>query len=140
MEPQKTQKTQTTQIDTNEARVNDLPKCIIGCALAVASTLGSGFVEKVYENALAYEIRKRGLAVAQQYGGIVRYDGVIVGEYAADLLVEDAVLVELKAVKALDDIHLVQCLNYLKATDLRLCLLLNFGQPRLQIKRVVRGL
>ena len=76
---------------------------------------------------------------AQQYGVVVRYDGVIVGEYTTDLLVEDTVLVELKAVKALDDIHLAQCLNYLKATDLRLCLLLNFGQPRLQIKRVVRG-
>src|SRR3984957_5235957 len=126
--------------NANEARVNDLSKRIIWCVLAVASTLGSGFAEKVYENALAYEIRKRYLAVAQQYGVVVRYDGVIVGEYTTDLLVEDTVLCELKAVKALDDIHLAQCLNYLKATDLRLCLLLNFGQPRLQIRRVVRGL
>ena len=124
----------------SEARINDLSKRLIGCALAVAGTLGSGFVEKVYENALAYELRKRGLFVAQQYGAVVRYDDVIVGEYKTDLLVEDAVLVELKAIKALDEIHLAQCLNYLKATDLRLCLLLNFSQPRLQIKRVVRGL
>jgi GxxExxY protein len=92
----------------------------IDCALAVANTLGAGFVEKVYENALAYELRKRGLAVAQQRGVVVRYDGFIVGEYTTDLLVEAAVLVELKAVKALDTIHLAQCLNYLKATDLRL--------------------
>jgi GxxExxY protein len=66
----------------------------------------------------------------------VRYDGIVVGEYAADLLVEGAVLAELKAVRALDDIHRAQCLNYLKATGLRLCLLLNFGNPRLEIKRI----
>ena len=127
-------------MNANEARINDLSKRVIGCALAVANTLGSGFVEKVYENALAYEIRKRGLIVAQRYGVVVRYDGVIVGEYTTDLLVEDTMLVELKAIKALDDVHFAQCLNYLKATDLRLCLLLNFGQPRLEIKSVVRGL
>ena len=69
----------------------------------MANTLGSGFLEKVYENALAHELRKAGLAIAQQRGMIVRYDGVIVGEYAVDLLVEDAVLVELKAIKALDE-------------------------------------
>jgi len=124
----------------DEARINDLSNLVIGCALAVAGTLGSGFVEKVYENALAYELRKSGLAVAQQHGVIVRYEGIIVGEYTTDLLVEDTVLVELKAVKALDNIHLAQCLNYLKAADLRLCLLLNFGKPRLEIKRVVQGL
>ncbi len=127
-------------MNANEARINDLSKLVIGCALAVANTLGAGFVEKVYENALAYELRKRGLAVAQQRGVVVRYDGFIVGEYTTDLLVEDAVLVELKAVKALDTIHLAQCLNYLKAIDLRLCMLLNFGKPRLEIKRVVHGL
>jgi len=101
-------------MNANEARINDLSKLVIGCALAVANTLGSGFVEKVYENALAYELRKRGLAVVQQGGVVVRYDGVVVGDYTTDLLVEDAVLVELKAVKALDSIHLAQCLNYLK--------------------------
>ncbi len=123
-----------------EARINDLSKLVIGCALAVANTLGVGFLEKVYENAHAYELRKRGLAVAQQRGVVVRYDGFIVGEYTTDLLMVDAVLVELNAVKALDTIHLAQCLNYLKATGLRLCLLLNFGKPRLEIKRVVHGL
>jgi GxxExxY protein len=127
-------------MDANEVRINDLSRLVIGCALAVANTLGSGFVEKVYENALAHELRKSGLAVAQQRSVIVRYDGVIVGEYTPDLLVEDAVLVELKTAKALDTIHYAQCLNYLKATGLRLCLLLNFGKPRLEIKRVVQGL
>lgn len=127
-------------MDTNETRINELSNRVIGCALAVAGALGSGFVEKVYENALAHELRKTGIAVAQQHGIAVTYDGVIVGEYTTDLLVEDALLIELKAVKGLDNIHLAQCLNYLKATGLHLCLLLNFGKPRPEIKRVVKGL
>ena len=104
----------------------------------MANDLGSGFVEKVYENALAHELRKAGLDIKQQYGIQVAYDGVIVGEFATDLLVEECVLVELKAAKALDDVHKAQCLNYLKATGLRVCLLVNFGSPRVQIKRIVR--
>ena len=99
-----------------------------------------GIHGEVYENALVHELRKRGLAVVQQRGVVVRYDDVVVGEYTTDLLVEDVVVVELKAVKVLDNIHLAQCLNYLRATDLRLCLLLNFGSPHLEIRRVVHGL
>jgi GxxExxY protein len=101
----------------------------------VYNTLGHGFLEKVYENALVHELRKSGLAVSQQHPMVVRYDGVVVGEYAVDLLVEHIVLVELKVAKAIDEIHLAQCLNYLKATGLHLCLLLNSGKPRLEIKR-----
>jgi GxxExxY protein len=71
---------------------------------------------------------------------IVRYDGIVVDEYSVDLLVEHIVLVELKAVKAIDEIHRAQCLNYLKAAGLHLCLLLNFGRPRREIKRVVLAL
>jgi GxxExxY protein len=110
---------------------------IIGCAFTVANTLGPGFVEKVYENALAHELRKAGLAIEQQRGVAVTYDGVIVGEYATDLMVDGAVIVELKAVRELDDIHRAQCLNYLKATGLRVCLLINFGKPRLEVKRLM---
>ena len=110
---------------------------IIGCAYRVSNTLGSGFLEKVYENALAHELRKTGFGVQQQQAVQVRYDGIIVGDFVADLLVENCVLVELKAVQGLDDVHLAQCMNYLKATGLRVCLLLNFGKPRLEIKRVV---
>ena len=100
----------------------------------------AGFLERVYENALAHELRKAGLAVAQQRGIVVIYDGIIVGEYMVDLLVEDAVIVELKAVKAVADIHCAQCMNYLRASGLHVCLLLNFGNPRLEIKRIVLGL
>ena len=124
----------------NQAELNRLSKLIIGRALAVANTLGSGFLEKVYENALAYELRKAGIAVAQQHGIVVLYDGAVVGEYAVDLLVEELVVVELKAIIALKDVHRAQCVNYLKATGFRMCLLLNFGGPRLQIKRLVWGL
>lgn len=125
------------QMNVDEATLNDLSQRVIGCALTVARTLGTGFSEKIYENSLAHELRKNGLAAAAQQRGVaVLYDGIIVGDYLVDLLVEDALLLELKAVKALDDAHRAQCLNYLKATGFRLCLLLNFGTPRLEIRRV----
>ena len=128
---------------TNQARVsretlNSITERIIGCAFTVSNELGSGFLEKVYENALAYELRQAGLKLEQQHPVRVYYDKVVVGDYVADLLVEDCVLVELKAIKALGDIEMAQCLNYLKATGLRICLLLNFGQPRVQTKRIVQ--
>ena len=121
---------------TDDSRLNTLSRLVIGDSFTVLNLLGAGFLEKVYENALAHELRKRGLNVAQQRGISVVYDNVIVGEYTADLLVEDVLLVELKAVKNLDDPHVTQCINYLKGSGLKLCLLLNFGNPRLQIKRL----
>jgi GxxExxY protein len=117
--------------------LNEITRRVIGCAYAVSNGLGAGFLEKVYENALVHELRKAGLQVEQQAPIDVYYDGVIVGEYVADLLVEGEVLIELKAVKALDDIHRAQCLNYLKATGRRICLLINFGNPRVEIERIV---
>jgi GxxExxY protein len=134
MEPQNTR---NTQMDAGEDGANLLSRRIIGCGLTVLHVLGTGFLEKIYENALVHELRKSGLAVSQQHRVVVRYDGIVVGEYAVDLLVEQTVLVELKVVRAIDDIHRAQCLNYLKAAGLHLCLLLNFGRPRLEIKRVV---
>ena len=124
----------------DELRLKALTERIIGCAFAVGNSLGVEFVEKVYENALVHELRKVGLNVAQQRGISVYYDGVVVGEYTADLLAEGEVLAEINAVKAFDDVHNAQCLNYLKATGLHLCLLISFGKPRVEIKRIVRGL
>jgi len=118
---------------------DDLTERIIGCAMTVSNALGAGFVEKVYENALAHELRKAGLEVAQQRGVTVSYDGIIIGDYAVDLLVQESVIIELKATKAVADVHRAQCINYLRATGLHLCLLLNFGNPRLEIKRIVLG-
>jgi hypothetical protein len=109
---------------TDETRINQLSERIIGCAFRVMNTLGAGFLEQPYENALARELRKSGLAVAQQ----------------VDLLIEETVMVELKLVKALDDVHAAQCINYLTATGLQLCLLLNFGKSRIEIGRFAHGL
>ena len=109
---------------------------IIGCAHKVSNTLGSGFVEKVYENALAHETRKDGLKVIQQHPIKVVYDGIIVGEFFADMLVDELVLVELKAVSTLTDEHMAQALNYLRATSLPACLLINFGQSKIQVRRL----
>jgi GxxExxY protein len=124
-------------MDTDEHRLNEVTERIIKCVYIVANTLGSGFLEKVYENALAHELKKSGFLVEQQKRIQVRYDGVVVGDYMADLLVQNAVLVELKAVKVLDNIHIAQCLNYLKATGFKVCLLLNFGTPKVQIRRLM---
>ena len=120
--------------------MNRLTETVIRCAFTVSNTLGCGFLEKVYENALAHELRKAGLKVEQQHGITVRYDAVVVGEYAADLLVDGVLLIELKAVKEVDHVHVAQCLNYLKATGLRLCLLMNFAKPRLDIRRIANNL
>ena len=127
-------------MNADETVLDRLTERIIGSALTVSNALGAGFLEKVYENALVHELRKAGLLVAQQRGVTVMYDGVIVGDYAVDLLVQESVIVELKAIKAVAEIHRAQCINYLRATGLRVCLLLNFGNPRLEIKRIVLGL
>jgi GxxExxY protein len=124
-------------MNANGPELDAISSRIIGCAFTVANTLGSGFLEKVYENALAAELRLAGLAVEQQRGITVAYKGIVVGEYFVDLLVEDSVLVELKTVRALDR---AQCINYLRATGRHLCLLLNFGSPRLEFQRVVLDL
>ncbi len=127
-------------MDADESELNRISERIIGCPFTVLNAMGPGFLEKVYENCLAHELRKNGLRVAQQRATIIRYDGIIVGEYTADLVVDDCVIIELKAVRTLDSIHIAQCMNYLKATGLHLALLLNFGHPRLDIRRVVNNL
>ena len=120
--------------------INKITEQIIGCAYKVSNTLGAGFLEKVYENAFAYELSKAGLQVSQQFSIQVRYEGVTVGDYTADLLVENCVLVELKTVKQIDDNHMAQCMNYLKATGLNLCMVFNFANRRLEFKRIVHNL
>ena len=113
-----------------------LTERIIGCAYTVANTLGSGFLEKVYENALAHELRKQGLKVSEQLPITVNYDGVVVGDFLADLVVDDTVIAELKAISGLRDVHMAQRLNYLKATGLKVCLLMNFGRAKVEVKRI----
>jgi GxxExxY protein len=118
-----------------EARLNVLTERIIGCAYQVSNVLGCGFREKIYENALVHELRKNGLKADPQHRIQVFYDGVLVGNFFTDIFVEDTVLVEIKATIDTHEIFTAQCLNYLKATGKPLCLLLNFGKPRVSIKR-----
>jgi len=117
----------------------DLTERIIGCAMRVHRTLGPGFLESVYENALAHELRKSGLAVACGHRIEVFYDGVCVGDFVADMLVEGLVLIENKAVRSIMPVHEVQLVNYLTATGVEVGLLLNFGARRLEFKRRTRG-
>lgn len=97
------------------------------------------FSGKGLRKCLAFEVREKGLEVKQQQPIKVFYKKLIVGEYIADLLVEKRIIVELKTAKSIDEIHLAQCLNYLKATNLPLCLLINFGKPRVEVKRVYQS-
>jgi GxxExxY protein len=110
---------------------------IIGAAYEVSNILGAGFLEKVYHRALIRELASRGLAVTSQVPYPVNYKGECVGEYVADLLVEECVLVELKCADRFANEHLAQCLNYLKASGLRLALLINFQKPRVEWKRII---
>jgi GxxExxY protein len=128
------------QINADERRLEEMTARIIGCAYAVSNALGCGFLEKVYENALVHELRKSGFEVEQQKNLKVMYDGALVGEYIADLLVQGIILLEIKAVRIFDEVHVAQCLNYLKASGLKLCLLVSFGVPKVAIKRIVNNL
>jgi GxxExxY protein len=122
-------------MNTDDRRFDAITERIIGCAFRVGSKLGCGFLEKCYENALAHELRKAGLRVQQQVAIKVWYDDVIVGDFIADLIVEGVVLVELKAISGLDTIHSAICINYLTATKLPVCLLINFGR-KVEVKRI----
>ena len=120
--------------------INDLTEKIIGCAYAVSNALGAGFLEKVYENALALEIKEAGLQLIQQYPVHVMYRGEVVGDFVADLFVDQRLIVEIKAVKGIDPVHVAQCINYLRATQHHVGLLLNFGKPKVEVKRLVHQL
>ncbi len=128
------------QMNADERGLNNISEKIIGAAFEVSNELGAGFLEKVYENALTLEIRSNGFETQQQAPLKVFYKGQLVGDYFADILVENKVIIEVKAVKNLDDIHYAQCLNYLRITGLKLCLLINFNKPRVEIKRIVNGI
>jgi GxxExxY protein len=122
-------------MDTDDKRFDWITEKIIGCAFKVGSKLGCGFLENCYENALAHELKRAGLKVDQQVRLKVWYDDIVVGEYIADLIVEGVVLVELKAISGLESIHSAICINYLAATKLPVCLLINFGK-RVEVKRI----
>ena len=114
----------------------DLTEIIIACAYKVHNTLGTGFLEKVYENALKFELEKKGFNVQQQKSITVYYEDIIAGEYYADLFINDKIIIELKVANAIDKAHEIQLINYLKATNLKLGLIINFGS-RVNIKRII---
>jgi GxxExxY protein len=118
-----------------DEEVNALTQRIIGCAYEVWNELRFGFLEKVYENAMVVALTRAGLKATQQQAIQVRFQGVVVGDYFADLLVEDYVVVELKSAKAIDESHKAQCINYLKATGMHVALLINFGPDKVEVKR-----
>ena len=121
----------------NRYKYSDITEKIIKAFYKVYNTLGYGFLEKVYENALAIELKQQGFSIVQQAPLKIYYNDQLVGEYFADLLVEDKVIVELKAVEALAKEHHAQLLNYLKATQIQVGLLLNFGSTKPEVKRKI---
>jgi len=120
----------------NELRHDGLTEKIIEAFYTVYNTLGYGFLEKVYESALLIELKKLGLLAVAQFPIQVRYDGSVIGEYFADILVENRIIVEIKAAKTIGPEHEAQLLNYLKATSLEVGLILNFG-PKAEFKRKI---
>lgn len=121
-----------------ERRQEDrLMEVIIGAAYEVSNTLGVGFLEKLYERALALELKQRAINVVAQAPLEVRYKGVIIGAYYADLVVENRLIVELKCVEKIVGQHIAQCINYLRACDMQVALLLNFQHPGVELKKVV---
>jgi GxxExxY protein len=120
--------------------INDITYRINGAVFEANKVLGPGFLEKVYENALFIELKKRGLNAERQVPIQVHYKDNVVGEYIADLLVEDTVIVELKTVEILEKVHEAQLLNYLKATGIQVGILVNFKHPKAEIKSMVLDL
>jgi GxxExxY protein len=119
--------------------MNALIEKVVGAIYEVTNVLGTGFLEKVYERALVVELRARGLQAEAQAAIRVLYKGELIGEYFADILVEGKLLIELKCVDSLSNEHIGQTLNYLKATDHRIALLVNFKHPKVEWKRIVHN-
>lgn len=121
-------------MDTDDR--DPLSRAVLGAAFEVANVLGHGFLEVVYQRALLRELELRGLSAEREVQFAVEYKGVQLALYQADLVVEREIIVELKAVEALGSAHVGQCLNYLRASGLSTALLINFGRPKLEFRRV----
>ena len=117
-----------------------LTEKIIGCAYQVYNKMGYGFLESVYEKCMLIELRKAGLKSEYQKPITVQYDREVVGQFVADIFVEDTIIIELKSVKTIAKAHEVQLVNYLVATGKNVGLLINFGEQKVEVKRKVRVL
>jgi GxxExxY protein len=120
-----------------DADLNTLTENVLNAAFEVSNTLGAGFLENVYARALLIELGIRGIRAESQTSFAVTYKGQCVGEFFADLLVEDVLVIELKCVDRLAKEHMAQCLNYLRASGRTLCLLVNFQRPKVEWRRIV---
>ncbi len=116
----------------------DLSYKIVGLAIQVYKELGYGFLEKVYENALMILLRREGIRAIQQAPIAVKFLGELAGEYFADILVEDKIILEIKTAEKIIDAHRAQALHYLKATGMQLAIILNFGKKKLEYERLVK--
>ena len=114
----------------------DLTHRIIGCAMKVHSTLGNGFQEVIYQRAMAIEMEKQGLLFSREMEMTIFYDGIDIGTRRVDFFVEETIMLELKAVIKLEDVHLAQAMNYCQAYKLPIGLLINFGAKSMEFKRV----
>ncbi|MCL4509943.1 MAG: GxxExxY protein [Bacteroidetes bacterium] len=123
-----------------EYKYSAITEKIIGCAMKVHNTLGNGFQEVIYQRALAIKLSNAGIDFAREVEIPIHYDGQEIGTRRADFLVDGKVLVELKALTSLEDVHLAQCLNYLEAYGLEIGLLINFGAKRLEFRRLTNEL
>jgi GxxExxY protein len=119
--------------------LDSLTERVLGAIFAVSNPLGAGFLQKVYERALLRELAVRGIRAAAQASMAIRYKGQYVGEHLAGILAEDALLVDLKCVERLANIHTAQCLNYLRASGRTVCLLVNFQKPKVEWRRIVQA-
>ncbi|HAQ38133.1 MAG TPA: GxxExxY protein [Saprospirales bacterium] len=117
-------------------KFEDLTHKIIGCAMRVHSVLGSGFQEVIYQRAMTIEMEKQGLSFAREMEMEIYYDNISIGTRRVDFFVENKIMVELKAISKLEDIHLAQAMNYCQAYKLPIGLLINFGSKSLEFKRV----
>ena len=126
-------------MNTDHTCLDSLTEKVLAAVFEVSNTLGAGFLEKVYQRALLRELSLRGIRVTAEASFAVLYKGYPVGEYFADLLVEDVLVVELKCAERLANEHTAQCLNYLRASGRTVCLLVNFQKPKVEWKRIVLG-
>ena len=123
----------------NTDEENALTERVIGAILEVSNILGAGFLEKLYQRALLRELGLRGIRARAEASFAVSYKGQHIGQYYADILVEDVLVVELKCVERLAREHTAQCLNYLRVSGRRICLLVNFQRPKAEWQRIVYG-
>lgn len=124
----------------NAEQINELSNKIIGYGIKIHKTLGPGFVEKIYAKALVCEFKKNRINFTQEKSIKIKYDNTLLGEHRLDFLIEDEIILEIKAVFEINNFHMAQILSYLKATNKKLGLILNFSRSKLEIKRVVFNL